>query len=281
MSKTSIFHLSELPGELRREELYKAVKAGTLRRLRRSWYADVNAPADISLAISKGLRLTCLSAAKHYGLWTPPHRKLHVYAVHCRSGGSGASGGFIDKSVIPHPYPHLTKWPDYKAIASLHLTLLHAGRCLSVPSAAILFESALNLRMMSPADVRAIVQELPQHRRVALSRLRSDAQSGTETKVRWFLEGRRYSVRSQVPIPEVGRVDLVVGASLAIECDSFSYHGARTRYYEDRRRDSALIALGYTPIRLTWEDVFLNWDSTKARLLGILATRRHRYLRPT
>ena len=273
MFETGVFHTSALENRgISRSKLYESVAAGNLIRLRRGWYALPHAPADIALAVRQGVRLTCISAAEHHGLWTPPHTGLHVFGVHGRTRGLSAS--------IVHPQPHLRRWPDNEPIASLDLALLHAGHCLPVSDAAILFESALCLGRISLADARAIVNELPYHRRVPLGRIRPEAQSGTETKVRWFLESRGVHVQAQAFIEGVGRVDLLVGKSLVIECDSVRYHSDPRQYHEDRRRDAELIRLGYQPIRLTWQDVFLRWKDTRRRLEGILARRRHRYLRP-
>lgn len=275
MPGTGVFHVSELENlGMSRSLLHDHVESGTLLRLRRGWYAHPQAPADIVLAMRQGARLTCVSAARHHGLWTPLNRSLHVFAAHARTHELSSS------SVILHPRPHLRKWPDNNPIAPLDLTLLHTGLCLPVPDAAILFESALNLGKMTLEDARAIVDELPHHRRVPLSRIGSAAQSGTETKVRWFLESRQVHVQAQPMIEGVGHVDLLVGKSLVIECDSAKYHTDPAQYHEDHRRDMELIKLGYLPIRLTWEDVCLRWETTQERLTGLIATRRHRYLRP-
>lgn len=255
-------------------ELDQAIEDGTIERLQRNWYASADAPADMALALRNGVRLTCVSAAEHHGIWTPLHSDVHIYSVHGRPTTS------LPPPLIPHPAPYLPTWPDENPIASLELTLLHAARCLPVSEAAILFESALNLKRIMLLDALAIVEELPEPRRTQLSRIRTDAESGTETYVRWFLESHRVSVRSQVWIPGVGRVDLLVGKGLVIECDSVRYHTDPEQFHNDRHRDTKLITLGYQSLRLTWEDVFLHWDSTQQLLVSLVRTRRQRYVHP-
>jgi hypothetical protein len=44
-------------------------------------------------------------------------------------------------------------------------------------------------------------------------------------------------------------------------------------------RDQKLASLGYERIRLTWEQVFLRWEETKAFLRGLIAAGVHRIAR--
>src|SRR5665647_786535 len=76
-----------------------------------------------------------------------------------------------------------------------------------------------------------------------------------------------YKVRPQVVIPGVGRVDLLVGESLIIECDSHAHHTGETNYRGDRRRDLSATADDYRVVRLTWEQCFLTWPTTTSCLL--------------
>lgn len=187
-----------------------------------------------------------------------------------------------------HPRPCLHEWPDNRPIVPRDLTLLHAGMCLPVADAAILCESALNQRRISLHDVLAIVGRLPKNRRRPLVQISVLSQSGTETRVRWFLESRQVHVKAQQihvkaqqMIDGVGRVDLLVGKGFVIECDSVTYHSSPEQFHEDRRRDGELLRLGYLSRRLTWEDVFIRWEETKKQLGATIASRRHRYLRPS
>ncbi len=274
MLEPGVFHVSELEARgITRSQLQAAVINGSLTRIRRGWYASPGAPIDLVTATRQRARLTCVSAAKLYGIWTPIHDKIHVFSVHGRSES-------ISTSLVTHPLPYLRQWPDNGPVAPLELALLHAGRCLPVPEAAILFESAINQGKILLADALVIIDELPYQRRESLSRINPLAQSGTETLVRWFLESRQVRVQAQVKIRGVGCVDILVGKSLVIECDSVAYHTGTEQYYKDRYRDQELIRQGYMPVHLTWEDVCLRWESTQVLLEGILATRRHRYLRP-
>jgi very-short-patch-repair endonuclease len=44
-------------------------------------------------------------------------------------------------------------------------------------------------------------------------------------------------------------------ARLAIEIDGWAYHSDVDRFQQDRRRQNALVALGWTVLRFTWVDL--------------------------
>lgn len=83
-------------------------------------------------------------------------------------------------------------------------------------------------------------------------------------------------MRTQVSIAGVGRVDLLVGESLIVECDSEKHHAPGERYRMDRIRDLASRDLGYTTLRLRYDQIWYSWALTQRSLLAELATGRHR-----
>lgn len=234
-----------------------------------AWYVRSIAPPDVVELLRRGVRPTCVSAAPHHGLWTPLHEGRHGYRPRGALDAEGSSDLVLHGTTM-------RSWPDRDPVASLELTLDHAARCLPVRDAAILFESALNSRRISRQEARRIVAGLPFKRRVQLSRVSPLAESGTETAVRWWLESLHVPVTAQVSIPGVGRVDLKLGESWIIECDSVRFHDNPRQYHLDRARDLQLQAHRYTVTRLTWEQVFLDWKRTSELLLTILRRREHR-----
>src|SRR5690606_41552495 len=94
----------------------------------------------------------------------------------------------------------LRAWDSDDPVPDIIRTLNHAARCQSTVNAAILIESALNKRCLSMKDLDRLLAGLPQRKRHPLARVRADAQSGTETAVRWWLEERRVRVRSQAQL---------------------------------------------------------------------------------
>jgi very-short-patch-repair endonuclease len=147
-----------------------------------------------------------------------------------------------------------------------------------VETALIVLASACNLGLVSERTVAELIAECPAHQARQLARFDPRSESGSETRVRLFLVRRGYKVRPQAVIPGVGRVDLLVGESLIIECDSHAHHTGEASYRNDRRRDLSATADDYRVVRLAWEQCFLTWPTTTSLLLTHLHTRR--YLRP-
>jgi very-short-patch-repair endonuclease len=279
-------------------------KDGTIRAVG-SWYVTSEAPSDLTALLEAGVRPTCLDAAALHGLWVPRASGVHAFRPRTLVAAPGAPllqqiRRIIDPrtgALVPLPEPEPGKpprvpqslvlhgpsgrsWPDDDPVPGLLLTLEHAARCLPTLHAAILIESALNQGKLDRVRLDQLLARIPQRSRIPLSRVRSDAQSGTETAVRWWLEERRVSVRTQVQVVPGIRVDLLIGTNWVIECDSRRFHDDPEQYREDRRRDLVLAGLGYRVTRLTWEQVFLDWERTAVVLLRILHRREHRRALP-
>lgn len=78
------------------EQLTAAVRDGRLRRLRRGFYALPDAPAAPMAAVVAGGRLSCVSAARTYGLWAGSDARLHLqYSSHARAGPSASAGRHV------------------------------------------------------------------------------------------------------------------------------------------------------------------------------------------
>lgn len=253
---------------LTKHQIAVLVREGSYRRIGHGWLAAESVPDWQRSVLARGLRPTCVSAAKLHGLWTPLYEGVHVF----RRRGSEA---VLGPGMLRH-LPEPRAWPDDEPLAPLATTLRHAVSCVGVADAAILFESAWNLKLLDMAEIASILLTLPKRYRRPLMRLRSTAESGTETRVRWWFEARGIAVRSQVRVPVVGRVDLLVGQGWVIECDSRAHHTGTERYAEDRRRDLELRRLGYLVTRLTWDQVFLAGASTRTALWEILQRGEHR-----
>ncbi|WP_054680942.1 DUF559 domain-containing protein [Microbacterium sp. No. 7] len=69
-------------------------------------------------------------------------------------------------------------------------------------------------------------------------------------------------------------MDFVVDGWLIVECDSKAHHEGWDRQREDRRRDLAAAALGYTTIRPLAEDLFHRPDIVLAAVRGLVAAHR-------
>lgn len=248
-----------------RQEVTEAVATGALTRIKRGWFARPTAHSWAVEAIRHGGRLGCLSACRLYGIWTPYHTVPHIVvrrnADHKRAHWHRQAGPLPEAALFP--------LQDCLAQAIRHHT---PEESLSV------LESAVNQGRISPTQAQLLIAEAPGGKLRQLKFFDPRSESGSETKVRLWLQSHRFPVRTQVTIPGVGRVDFVVGTSLIIECDSREHHLYSD---EDFRRDMAARALGYTPIRLSYHQIHHEWERTAQYLLQLLRTRQHlRVLRP-
>jgi very-short-patch-repair endonuclease len=264
------------------------------------WYVTDEAPQDLVDVLALGVRPTCLDSAALHGLWVPPGGGAHAFRPRAvdaptpaprvrpirrrRDPGTdeleplvetGQGRRMLGPARLVMHSPRLRSWGTDDPVPDILRTLHHAARCLPTVKAAILIESALDLGRLTASGLEALLAGLPQRYRRPLRRVRSDAQSGTETAVRWWFEERCVQVRSQVQLLPGVRVDLLLGTNWVIECDSRTFHDNPLQYAEDRRRDLLLSTYGYRVTRLTWEQVFLYWESTSRMLQTILRRRDH------
>ncbi|GAA2063996.1 hypothetical protein [Williamsia deligens] len=243
----------------------QALADETLLRLRRGWYARSDADSRVVDAVTRGGVLSCVSALRFRGIWVPGCSD----DVHARANASrDRTGRFCSQ----HGRPESVTGP----VDEIPIALRHAARCLDAEGLVVVCDSILNGGHFTLDDLAAILRDTPVSVRALLDRCDGEAQSGTESMVRLRLRARNIPVRTQVTIPGVGRVDLVVGERLIIETDGERYHSGIERYTEDRRRDREAARLGYITLRLTYADVVDLWGPTEQLILEMVRQRRHR-----
>ena len=268
MKDTGLYTYEQLRARgLSRHTIEKHVSSGSLVRISRNWYATNAADVNMAAAIKLRARLGCLSGCAFHGLWVPPFYTPHF------AHGPGVSpkrSNFCEmhRSAVPTPQE-----PVWNLTECIHQVVHNHD----VETALIIVESALHRDKISTSTILEIL-EGNGCKGNRVKHFLSEAESGTETRVRLVFQQRRVPVSPQVPIEGVGRVDLVVGKSLVVESDSAKFHSSYEKYINDRRRDLALRKLGYDVIRLSYVQVWEQWDTTKEGLLGTVRRRKH--LRP-
>lgn len=258
-----VYSYAQLSKDLSRRQIDENLAAGYLERVARGWYAEPGAKAEVITAIQNHARLGCATGCRLYGVWAP--RVSGCRGV-CGPGSARPSG--YHRSTAPLPSGPVWDLDD---------CIAQAVKNHSTEVALIVVESALNLQKISHAAAVHILNRSGQRGAKVLKHLGA-AESGSETRVRLFLRGSRVKVREQVHIPTVGRVDLLVGANLIIECDSVAYHSSPEQYREDRCRDIAARRLGYDVMRLSYEQIWSSWEETKEVLRASIRLRKHRHL---
>lgn len=232
---------------------------GRLRKVSRGWYATPQAHAWELEALAARARVGCLSGCQLHGLWTPQVAEAHFIV------GMGSASLSSTWHRSRGDLPRIALYPLSDCLAQVI-------RHHNPEKALMVLESAVRKELLTTDVTDILIREAPVHKQRTLQFFDGDAGSGSETRVRLFLQQHRFSVLSQQQISGVGAVDLLVGRSLIIECDSAAHH---TDHREDRRRDLAARELGHSTLRLSYSQIHRTWSKTSAKLLRILRTGGH------
>ncbi|MGA1835746.1 DUF559 domain-containing protein [Herbiconiux sp. 11R-BC] len=172
---------------------------------------------------------------------------------------------------------HRPSWarPSRSAVDDIAVALACATVCQPQLDAIVTLDSALALGLVSPSSLADVLAPLPAKYRAYLGLVDPASQSGLETKARVRLQGRGLRTRSQVEIPGVGHVDLLIGERLVLELDGYAWHSKKKDFNEDRRRGLELARLGYTLLRLSYEQVTYSWDACETTILDLVRRREH------
>ena len=264
MKNLGVFSLEELNNRgLSRRAIERSIAAGQLSRIARGWYAVPGADEQVVTALRSGARLGCLSACRRYGLWVPSSARIHIVYGEARKPNA------IPGAVIHHygsRQPKQALWPledSLRQVICNHDT----------ETGLVVVESAVNCKAISRDEALNLAG--PAKKIEPLRRHLNRAESGSETRVRYFLERHNVPVLPQVDVPDIGRVDLIVGKNLIVECDSYAHHSSRAAMEKDRRRDLAALDAGYTRLRLSYSQIWHEWQATQAALLRLIGKRKH------
>lgn len=236
------------------------VGRGTLERVAPSWYATSAAEPDVRRALAGLARLTCVDALRLRGAWVPPGctgASLHVYRPR--------SVAPLLRNAVPHA-PGLRSWPERDAVASSELAIAHALRCLTADDAAVVIESSLRRGLVDPAALEHLVAAAPWHVRHRLGALSTASDSGSETRVVRWLRRRGFRVEQQVYVDGVGFLDAYAGG-VFLEIDGREHHASPEAFTRDRRRDLEMHRQGLEILRLSYAQVWFDWDRTQDAVL--------------
>ena len=244
-----------------RSALARAVRAGTVDRLRDGVFAAGPIAPDVRAAVAHGGALTCASVLMEQRIWVLPE----VAGPHVWLGAGRHERAHPDCACVPHYYrgsPPLGR-------ADLETALLHLRLCAGDEAFFAAFESAWRQRLLPVAARRRIREALPASARWLVDLARHDADSGLESLLRLRLHLIGLRLESQVRIVGVGRVDFVVDR-LIIEVDGRENHDGETQRHRDLVRDTAAARLGYRTLRFDYAQVVHDWPSVQAAILAAL-----------
>jgi very-short-patch-repair endonuclease len=241
-----------------------AAAAGDLSRLRRGVYAASGACAPARTAAVHGGAIACLTAARHFGIWTlSTDERVHVWL---RGGG--------------HAYSHagcrcVEHWDDGTAgrvfgLPPVTQVLRQILGCFGVEEFFVAVESALRKGLLSRSGLDWLRRHTNRLAREALALVRRDADSGLESLLRWRLRRYRLRVSTQVSIPSTGRVDLLIGERLIVEADGHENHDGQTLRHKDLVRDAHAAMWGYRTLRFDYAMIVHDWDLVERAILSSL-----------
>ena len=234
-----------------RRRLAQAINMREAVRPRIGWIGHPESNPAALRAVALGGRLTGHAALRSLGIWVDRDSEL---LVACSPNASR----------LAETRPHERRiWRDDRfpdiAGAEWRVSVLDAlldyGRDAGPDELVASVDSALHLGFVTQPETAALTLALCSAHRHLAERVDADAGSGAETRMRLPLRALGLTVRSQVQIPSVGRVDLVVDGWLIVEIDSRAHHGSPVDQDRDRRRDGNATLGGYATLRFMAMDV--------------------------
>jgi hypothetical protein len=117
----------------------------------------------------------------------------------------------------------------------------------------VIAESAVVLKGLPLASLRQRLDRRNDAReRRIVTAIVPQSQSLIECMARYLLRGAGFHVESQVNIPGMGHLDLMVDGRLGIEADGAGFHMDRKSFEEDRRRWNVTTRLGIPTLVVTF-----------------------------
>jgi very-short-patch-repair endonuclease len=263
--------------------LNNAVTRGAILRLRRGWVALPDAPPDVTRAVRVGGLLSCLSVLKRENLWCARDSRLHIRVPAQAQNLSSPHDrriplGRPERFGIALHRSHRAALPEPEGpVDSFAWALLHSITCQSRADAVVTLDSALHSRRVTRTELEFLTEHLPAKFRALLALTDPNAASGLESKARLGLHSFNIPYRSQVQIPGVGHVDLLIGDRLVVETDGREWHSSPAAYATDRSRDLALVEQGYAVLRLSYDQVMGEWPRVIAVIRALVARQEHRW----
>ena len=208
-------------------QLKAATGRGEVSRVARGVYAVPGADPQLISIRSLPAEPGCVSAAQLRGLWvlTTPEQP-HVAVPHSRR-----YPGFVSHRSVAAP--------------TLMDTVVQCLRCLPDLDGLVIAESAVVLKALPLQGLRQRLSGRNDAReRRIVAGIVPQSQSVMECMARYLLRRAGFHVESQVNIPGMGHLDLMVDGRLGIETDGAGFHMDRTSFEEDRRRWNVTTRLG-------------------------------------
>jgi very-short-patch-repair endonuclease len=162
-------------------------------------------------------------------------------------------------------------------------TFVDCCRDLPFDEALAVADSALRRQVLSPLDLARLASQMRGPGRTRADRVAKEATAAADNPFESVLRAIALDVPGLTVQPQVlvvekpfaVRPDLVdEHLKLALEADSFEWHGSRAALRRDCRRYNLLVAHGWRVLRFTWEDVMLDPQNVRQTLVAAVAVVR-------
>ncbi|WP_336645844.1 type IV toxin-antitoxin system AbiEi family antitoxin domain-containing protein [Microbacterium sp. USHLN186] len=248
-------------------EVRVAVDRGVIERVHRSWVVSAECSPARRAAASVSGRVTCVSATREHGLWTPEtdgtaHVALPSSA--CRTKRQGVKAHWA-RGPLP-----VTRFTTDEPLLNV---LFHTARCLELSAATAVWESALRGGAVTLSQLRRTHWGTPAAGQV-LERVGALSDSGIETAFVAIARSCGVEVRQQVLI-DGHLVDALIGDRLVVQLDGFEFHQDAKDRRRDLRQDARLALLGYTVLRFDYQQVMFDRRYVQETLLNAIAQGLH------
>lgn len=244
--------------------LRRLKESGAIATVRQGWVALPDADPQLRGAVARGVVLSCVTAAKRHGLWVPAESPLHVAAP------PHAARITVPPKVVVHWSKPIVPRPPAAAVDELVNALALVAQCQPDETALIIWESALNKRLVDRDHLRAF--DLPPAARDLVERARPFADSGLETIVVSRLRWMKVRLLPQAWVVD-RQVDLLIGDRLVVQIDGATHTGAQRT--SDIAHDAQLVLRGYHTLRFSYEQVMERWHEVQAVIMEAVAQGKH------
>lgn len=238
-----------------------ALADGRLRKMRHGVVALPGIDPLVERAARSGGLLTCVSAARGAGLRVL--RSPGAPHLWFSTGAHRTSGIVAHRGALAGPRTDLTVSTLDTVLAALH--------CQPPLSALVICESAVRLGQVGQEE---LLRLLPGNRNAPAAEVvravRMDADSPLEIIAQELFRRAGLHVQTQVRIPGVGRVDLLIEGFLIVELDGIQFHWTKETFVMDRRRGNVATCSGLPTLRYLHDDVVYRQDKVLAEVTGLL-----------
>ena len=248
------------------QSIRTALDAGRIARIGRSWVALPDANREAMRAIALGGILGGEGALRSYHVWVSQFTGICVATSRTASRLPALSDGEFrvwSEGASRRP----GEWR-----VSVVDALAQYLPCVGAHDAIATLDSALNRRLLSPANLESLMKRMPRRIRRLERRLDRAAESGLESILRVAITSEGWRVETQVEVDGVGRVDLLIDGWLVIEADGSKWHDDHEAIERDRERNAALVLRGYRWHRFGYPQVMGDLDTCIAVIRELLAS---------